>query len=60
MSNSIEICRNCIDNGLDTTHYKDNDWESFNTKYCVTDCNNNLVPKYIPKEQVIKYLKRKI
>ena len=56
----IDICRHCIDNDIDPTLFKDNNWEKFNTIFCVTECDNSFIPKYLPKEQVIKYIKSKI
>jgi hypothetical protein len=58
-SKPIEICRHCIDDDWMDQFYAENDWENFNAEYCVTKCNNNFVPKYLPKEQVIKYLRTK-
>ena len=55
----IEICRHCIDDDFETNYFDDDNWSKFNTDYCITHCNNNFVPKYLPEEQVIKYLKAK-
>lgn len=54
----VDICRNCVANDS-KEEFEDNNWEDFHAEYCVTHCDNNFVPKHLPKEQVIKYLKRK-
>jgi hypothetical protein len=59
MNNSVDVCKNCIGDDLDTAWFRENNWEDFNAEYCVTKCDNNFIPKHIPKEQVIKYLKGK-
>lgn len=53
----IDLCRHCVDDDWDNQWFENDDYKEFNARYCVTECNNNYVPKYLPQEQVIKYLK---
>jgi hypothetical protein len=55
----IDLCRHCVDDDFEKQWFEDDDYQNFNAKYCVTDCYNNYVPKHLPVEQVIKYLKWK-
>jgi plasmid rolling circle replication initiator protein Rep len=54
----IEKCKICIEDSRDIFYYEEDNWKQFHTEFCVTQCDNTFVPKYLPKEQVIKYLKR--
>jgi hypothetical protein len=59
-ANVKEVCAICIEGDIEPENYINDNNNQFNSKYCVTECSNNLVPKYLPEEQVIKYLKRVI
>jgi hypothetical protein len=55
----IELCRHCIDDTRELIPFEEGNHIEYTTSYCVTICSNNFVPKHIPPEQVIKYLKGK-
>ena len=54
---SLAICEKCVRDDFSDSYYIDDKWDEFNANYCITECDNSYVPKYLPKEQVIKYLK---